>query len=96
VFKSTYGNVVRTAEQRDPAVRLATLEALIERTVAQAGTLLLPTFALGRVEDVLFDLDAIVAMNPVRFGQLRVLLDAPLAARLQPVVSKALGDSEVT
>ena len=96
VLESTYGNVVRTAEQRDPAVRLATLEALIERTVAQAGTLLLPAFALGRVQDVLFDLHAIVAKNPVRFGQLKVLLDAPLAARIQPVVAKALGDSEVT
>ncbi|WP_088280725.1 MBL fold metallo-hydrolase [Ideonella sp. A 288] len=96
VLESTYGNLVRSSEQRNPAVRLASLEALIERTVALKGTLLMPAFALGRVQDMLFDLHAIVAKAPHRFGNLKVLLDAPLASRIQPIVAKALGDSEVT
>lgn len=96
VLESTYGNVVRSEEQRDSTVRRATLEGLVERVVARKGTLLLPAFALGRVQDVLFDLHAIVAKAPHRFGELKILIDAPLATRIQPIVAAALGISEVT
>lgn len=96
VLESTYGSLVRSDEQRDPAARRATLEALVERVVAQKGSLLLPAFALGRVQDVLFDLHAIVAKAPDRFGQLKVLLDAPLASRIQPIVAEAMGVCETT
>ncbi len=96
VLESTYGNVVRSDEQRDSAARRATLEGFVERVVAQGGSLLLPAFALGRVQDVLFDLHVIVAKNPERFGQLKVLLDAPLASRIQPIIAEALSVSEVT
>ena len=96
VLESTYGNLVRSDEQRDPSAKLAALETLVERIVAQRGTLLLPAFALGRVQDVLFDLHAIVARNPHRFEQLKVLLDAPLASRIQPIAAASLGESEVT
>lgn len=96
VLESTYGNVVRSVEQRDSVVRLAALERLVDQTVDQRGTLLLPAFALGRIQDVLFDLHTVVAKAPHRFRHLKILLDAPLASRIQPHVAKALGDSEVT
>lgn len=96
VIESTYGNVVRSNEQKDPDARRRNLQRLLERIVDQEGTLLLPAFAIGRVQDVLFDLHAIVASDPQRFTSLRVVLDAPLASRIQPIIAEALETSEVT
>jgi metallo-beta-lactamase family protein len=96
VLESTYGAVVRPPEQRDPQARLATLESLLTRTVETGGTLLLPAFALGRTQDVLFELHYAVASNPEKFADLRVVLDAKLASKVGPIAAKALGVSEVT
>ena len=96
VIESTYGNLVRSTEQKSPDARRENLQRLLERVVEQEGTLLLPAFAIGRIQDVLFDLHAIVASDPKRFAPLKVLLDAPLASRIQPIVANALETSEVT
>ena len=96
VLESTYGHLVRSPEQRDPETRLATLKGLVERTVAQQGVLLLPAFALGRVQDLLFDLHTVVASDPALYDKLQIVLDAPMAERLHPTITKALGDSDVT
>jgi metallo-beta-lactamase family protein len=96
VLESTYGNLIRPDAQRDPAARRESLEALVERVIEQEGSLLLPAFAVGRVQDVLFDLHAIVAKAPHRFGQLQIVLDAPLAIRIHPIVARALSACETT
>lgn len=96
VLESTYGAVVRPPEQRDPQTRLATLEALLARTVETGGTLLLSAFAVGRTQDLLFELHYAVASNPEKFSSLTVVLDAKLAAQVGPITARAFSVSEVT
>lgn len=90
VLESTYGGTVRTPQERDPALRLARLHALVAGIVETGGTLLLPAFAVGRTQDLMFDLHAVVAADPLRLRDLRIVLDAPLARRVQGVVARAM------
>jgi len=90
VLESTYGSTVRTPQERDPGQRLARLQALVAGIIESGGTLLLPAFAVGRAQDLMFDLHAVVASDPLRFRDLRIVLDAPLARRVQGVVARAM------
>ncbi len=96
VIESTYGGTVRTPQERDPAQRLANLHELVASIVDSGGTLLLPAFAVGRAQDLMFDLHAVVAADPERFRDLRIVLDAPLARRVQGVVARAMQRVDVT
>jgi metallo-beta-lactamase family protein len=94
VIESTYGGTVRTAEQIDPEHRRAQLRSLLERTIARSGSLIIPAFALGRVQDVLFDLHWIVAENPERYRDVGFHIDAPSARKMNAVVLEALRRTE--
>ena len=90
VLESTYGGTVRTPQERAPTQRLARLHELMTSIIETGGTLLLPAFAVGRAQDLMYDLHAVVASDPERFRKLRILLDAPLARRVQGVVARAM------
>lgn len=96
VLESTYGGTVRAAEDRDADLRLARLRELLDGIVQRGGTLLLPAFAVGRAQDLMHDLHAVVAADPVRFEALRIHLDAPLARLVQSVVAKAMARVDQT
>ena len=72
VIESTYGN--RRHERTDPVEALA---AVIERTVQRGGTVVVPAFAVGRVQTLIHSLWLLR-----RAGRLRnvpVYLDSPMA-----------------
>lgn len=94
VVESTYGATVRTPEQADPDIRRARLKDLLDRTVERRGTLVIPAFALGRVQDVLFDLHWIVAEDPQRYAAVGFHLDAPGARKLNAAVLEAMDRTE--
>jgi metallo-beta-lactamase family protein len=94
VVESTYGATVRTAEQADPERRRARLRSLLDRTIERKGTLVIPAFALGRVQDVLFDLHWIVAEDPQRYATVRFHLDAPSAQKMNAVLLEAASRTE--
>jgi metallo-beta-lactamase family protein len=94
VIESTYGGTVRTADQNDPEHRRAQLRGLLDRTISRSGNLIIPAFALGRVQDVLFDLHWIVAENPERYEGVEFHIDAPSARRMNGVVLEALQRTE--
>jgi metallo-beta-lactamase family protein len=94
VIESTYGATVRTAEQNDPQHRRAQLRSLLDRTISRSGSLIIPAFALGRVQDVLFDLHWIVAANPERYKGVEFHIDAPSARRMNAAVLEALRRTE--
>lgn len=96
VVESTYGDTVRSAVDRDPVLRIQGLRELVDQTMRNRGTLLLPAFAIGRMQDLMFDLHLIVAANPDRYAELRVVLDAALASKVQGVYANALQKSDVT
>lgn len=96
VLESTYGGTLRTPQERDPAMRLSRLHDLITGIVDTGGTLLLPAFAVGRAQDLMFDLHAVLGADPLRFRDVRIVLDAPLARRVQGVVAQAMQRVDVT
>lgn len=94
VIESTYGALVRSAEQTDPEWRRAQLRDLLQRTMARGGCLVIPAFAVGRVQDVLFDLHWIVAENPARYANVGFHVDAPSAQKVSGVLLEAMRRTE--
>ncbi len=72
VVESTYGN--RRHEGRDPE---DALEEIINRTVARGGTVLIPAFAVGRAQQILYHLHRLKAER--RIPDVPVFLDSPMA-----------------
>jgi metallo-beta-lactamase family protein len=72
VLESTYGD--RKHEPRDPEDALA---ELIGSTVARGGTVLIPAFAVGRTQTLLFHLDRL--KREKRIPDLPIYLDSPMA-----------------
>lgn len=97
VLESTYGDRLHGArgERRDA------LEAIIDRALADRGTVLIPAFSLGRTQELLFDLEDILhrkalcqqgqaspsddPLDVLDWAQLPIILDSPLAQRITQV-----------
>jgi len=72
IVESTYGN-----RRHDPAPALTALEQAIGRTVGRGGTVLIPAFAVGRTQDLLFHLSELRRQR--RLPDVGVYLDSPMA-----------------
>ena len=72
VVESTYGD--RVHERRDPMEALA---EVVERTVRRGGTLVIPAFAVGRAQELLYLLWRLKQVG--RLGLVPVYLDSPMA-----------------
>lgn len=73
LVESTYGD--RQHEQDDNGARLA---GIVNRTVQRGGKLIVPAFAIGRVEELLYWLRRLEAEK--RIPVLPVFLDSPMAS----------------
>jgi metallo-beta-lactamase family protein len=73
LVESTYGNRDHTPE--DPE---AVLEAIVNRTVHAGGTVLLPTFAVGRAQALLLVLQRLRRAGRIP-ARLPIVLDSPMA-----------------
>ena len=74
LVESTYGD--RLHEATDDGARLA---GIVNDTAARGGKLVIPAFAIGRVEEVLYWLRKLEAEK--RIPELPVYLDSPMAAQ---------------
>lgn len=72
VLESTYGDRLHARE--DP---LDQLEAIITRTAARGGTLVIPAFAVGRAQSLMYYIYRLKTEN--RIPDLPVYLDSPMA-----------------
>jgi metallo-beta-lactamase family protein len=72
VVESTYGD--RMHDRRDPAEALS---EVIRRTAARGGTIVIPSFAVGRAQEVLVHLWR--ARQAKRIPELPIFLDSPMA-----------------
>lgn len=72
LLESTYGD--RVHESDDQGARLA---AIIKDTVAKGGKLIIPAFAIGRVEEVLYWIKLLE--DRAQIPKLPVFLDSPMA-----------------
>ena len=73
LVESTYGN--RVHEQDDNGVRLA---GIVNATATRGGKLIIPAFAIGRVEELLYWVKRLEAEK--RIPVLPVFVDSPMAA----------------
>ncbi|HXR26319.1 MAG TPA: MBL fold metallo-hydrolase [Candidatus Baltobacteraceae bacterium] len=75
LVESTYGG--REHEPEDEAVRL--LAAAVQATADHTGVLLIPAFAIGRTQDMLWVLDRLLETG--RIPHLPLYLDSPMASK---------------
>lgn len=94
VVESTYGATVRDPVQASAAMRRQRLAQLLDQTVQDGGNLVIPAFAFGRTQDILFDLHWLAAECPQRYGAVPVFLDSPTARKIHRVVLSALERTE--
>ena len=92
VIESTYGDRLH----EDRRGRRRRLEAVIERALADGGSVLIPAFSIGRTQELLYELEDIIHRKsrrgaraepdappgtPIDWPQLPIILDSPLASR---------------
>lgn len=88
VIESTYGDRIHQGRE----TRQQRLESMLVKAVSDKGTLLIPAFSIGRTQELLYELEAIIhrhreaAMHPfLDWDALPVILDSPLASRFTQV-----------
>jgi metallo-beta-lactamase family protein len=77
VLESTYGNRLHP----DRTARIATLKKLLDKALADKGIVYIPAFALGRTQELLYELDRIRPKVPV-------FVDSPLGLELTAIYSR--------
>lgn len=94
VLESTYGDRLHA----DRSDRQQRLEAVIDRALADNGTILIPAFSLGRTQELLYEIEDILhrkallseagealsddPLQAIDWSRLPVILDSPLAQRI--------------
>lgn len=90
VVESTYGD--RIHEAADPAERLA---EVIGRTTARGGTVVIPAFAVGRAQAMLYYIHQLKEAGRIP-RSLPVFLDSPMAEAATRVFLAHAGDTRLT
>lgn len=85
IVESTYGN--RRHDTADPETCLA---EVINRTSRRGGVVLIPTFAVGRVQSILYHIHRLKLTN--RIPDIRVYLDSPMATDASGIFCDHLGE----
>ena len=89
VIESTYGD--RNHESREH--RRQRLERVLERALADKGTVLIPAFSIGRTQELLYELEDVIHQHQgspigdtgLSWSELPIILDSPLASRFTEV-----------
>lgn len=89
VIESTYGN--REHDNSDPEEVLA---EIIKRTAARGGSVIIPSFAVGRSQAILYHLYRLKAANKI--PDLPVFLDSPMAINASEIFCKHAKDNRLT
>jgi metallo-beta-lactamase family protein len=83
--ETTYGD----RDHKTQGDSIAELEQILEGAVADGGVVLLPAFALGRTQDVLYHVNAMKEAG--RLKDLDVYVDSPMATKLTSVFRGSQG-----
>ena len=89
VVESTYGD--RKHDTADPEDVLADI---VTRVAARGGTILIPAFAVGRAQTILFHLDRLKRAG--RIPAIPVFLDSPMAINASEILCQHLGEHRLT
>ena len=89
VMESTYGN--RRHDPVDPQIAFA---EIIHRTVERGGTILIPSFAVGRAQTLLYYIHLLKATHAI--PDIPVFLNSPMAADATRIFHKHRGEHRLT
>lgn len=84
VLESTYGS--RNHERHTDTLEV--LAELIDRTLAKGGNVIIPSFAIGRTQELLYAIREIKQRGLVRNSDFPVYVDSPLAIEATEIFSK--------
>lgn len=77
VLESTYGDRFH----EDVAQRGHRLSAIIQRSLQDGGTILIPAFSVGRTQELLFDIERLIFQQDLP-SSIPIILDSPMAAEV--------------
>lgn len=84
VIESTYGNRLHDNRRQ----RIKRLEQVLLHSLQDNGTVLFPAFSIGRTQELLYELEAIIHRlrgqkihQNLRWNELQIIVDSPLAAK---------------
>jgi metallo-beta-lactamase family protein len=89
VVESTYGD--RRHPDVDPE---AVLGAVIETTIARGGSVVMPAFAVGRTQSLLFHLAQL--KDKGRLGNVPIFLDSPMAQDASDIFCDGVGEHRLS
>lgn len=76
-IETTYGDKTHdSVEQRSER-----LNAIINRSLKDGGTILIPAFSVGRTQELLFDIERLIHQSDIE-GDIPIILDSPLASKV--------------
>lgn len=82
VMESTYGDRLHKKSGERPNE----LESVVKSTISAGGTLLMPSFAMERTQEILYELNELT--NKGRLDNIPVYMDSPLAIRATEVYKR--------
>lgn len=77
VIETTYGN----RNHDDVAGRAEKLREIIQRSLENGGTILIPAFSVGRTQELLFDIERLIFEHKID-ADLPIILDSPMAQQV--------------
>ncbi|KTD45528.1 metallo-beta-lactamase [Legionella rubrilucens] len=89
VIESTYGN--RIHDNTDPSIRL---KEIINRTVKRGGSIIIPSFAVGRTQSLLYYLYELKSKNEI--PDIPVFVDSPMATNATKIFSRYAEQNRLT
>lgn len=89
VVESTYGD--RKHDRTDPEDVIA---EIVTRAASRGGTVLIPAFAVGRAQTILFHLDRLKRAG--RIPDIPIFLDSPMAIDASEILCRHLGEHRLT
>ncbi len=89
VVESTYGN-----RRHDPTSPEEALEDVVGRTAARGGTVVIPAFAVGRAQSLLYHLSQLRKRG--RLADVPIYLDSPMAVNASSIFCDHLGEHRLT
>ncbi|OEE77701.1 MBL fold metallo-hydrolase RNA specificity domain-containing protein [Vibrio genomosp. F6] len=76
-IETTYGDKNHdSVEQRSERMK-----AIINRSLKDGGTILIPAFSVGRTQELLFDIERLIHQSDIE-GDIPIILDSPLASKV--------------
>lgn len=89
VLESTYGN--RLHDDTDVKITLADI---INKTVHRGGIIIIPSFAVGRAQLMIYLLEQLKASGKI--GEIPIYLDSPMASDVTHLYQKYIGEHRLT